>query len=109
METPGFFAAASVATSRSGRTPQCFFEQTDDVVVPALRWGDFADKGCARMGARKYSAILWDIPWGQSWEAACATMPADVAGHHFDHPTNCVNDHGLAMWGEFEVPDSSCK
>jgi hypothetical protein len=77
-------------------------------IVPALHWGDFKSSGCSATGFRQYSAVLWDIPFGQSWEQACANMPADVAGLHFEKPTRCRNDHGLNMWGEFDVPDAGC-
>ncbi|PSB53940.1 hypothetical protein C7B67_01080 [filamentous cyanobacterium Phorm 6] len=59
-----------------------------------MHWGDLKDNGCVDLGngrkARSYSAVLWDIPWGASWEQACSTMPADINGVHFDHPTVCV-------------------
>lgn len=57
-------------------------------------WGDFRDDGIHDIGngrkVRIYQAILWDIPWGDSWEVACACQPADINGVHFDHPTACV-------------------
>jgi hypothetical protein len=73
-----------------------------------MHWGTLADNGCAGPGTRKYSAILWDIPWGWSWEDACAqtrapagTPPAGRA------PDNCVNSWGH-MWGEWVVQDDEC-
>lgn len=71
------------------------------------RWGDFQTDHCVGMGYRQYSAILWGIPWGRSWEDACAEMPADIHGQHFDRPSRCVNKV-TNMWGEFDVRDSSC-
>lgn len=71
-----------------------------------MYWGDITPKEC-RNGMRTYSAILWGIPWGQSWEEACATMPATVNGIFFPRPTRCVNT-GLNMWGEWDVPDPTC-
>jgi len=60
----------------------------------AAHWGDFRDDGIQDIGngrkVRVYQAILWDIPWGQSWEDACANQPADINGVHFDRPTACV-------------------
>lgn len=56
----------------------------------AQHWGDFRDDGCVREDLRAYSAILWDIPWGASWEVTCANMPATVAGQYFEHPTICA-------------------
>lgn len=56
----------------------------------AQHWGTFKDNGCVRADTRAYSAVLWDIPWGASWEQACANMPATVRGHRFSHPTICT-------------------
>jgi hypothetical protein len=63
-------------------------------------------------GYRTYSAILWDIPWGQSWEKTCASTSATVVdvygtGHHFDRPTRC-NKCGFYMCGYFDVRESAC-
>jgi hypothetical protein len=69
-------------------------------------WGDFKADQCTASGLRQYSAILWDIPWGASWEQACAHMPADINGHHFDAPARCVTT--INEWGQFDVPDPSC-
>ena len=59
-----------------------------------MHWGDFKDNGCVAIGngrkARVYSAILWDIPGGHSWEEACKTMPATINGRYFPCPTICV-------------------
>ena len=70
-------------------------------------WGNFQRDHRVREGYRQYSSVLWGIPSGQSWEASCAQMPATVRGRYFPHPTRCVNT-GMNMWGEFDVPDSSC-
>lgn len=64
--------------------------------TPALagqHWGSFKDNGCVRSKGAKYhvySSVLWGIPWGASWEVACAKMPATVHGFRFGHPTACV-------------------
>jgi hypothetical protein len=73
----------------------------------AMNWGTFEADSCTSTDYRQYSAILWNIPWGQSWEQACANMPATINGYYFSHPSRCVNAGGH-MWGEFDVPDSSC-
>lgn len=70
------------------------------------RWGDFQKDGQSKPGFRQYSSILWDIPWGVSWEQTCNNMPAVVRGHQFSRPTRCINN-GINMWGEFDVPDST--
>ena len=65
----------------------------------APRWGDFKDNGCVEKDLRSYSAVLWDIPWGQSWEVACANQPATVAGQYFPHPTVCVKSSVVDVVG----------
>ncbi len=70
-------------------------------------WGSFQKDDCRDSGKRQYAAILWDIPWGASWEGACAQTPATLDGTFFAHPTRCVNDT-FNMWGEFEVEDPTC-
>lgn len=77
-----------------------------DSIAAGPRWGDFKKDQCTTTGTRQYSAILWDIPWGQSWEKTCDTMPATIKGHPFPKPRSCKNKGN--MWGEFDVPDSSC-
>ena len=75
----------------------------------AMHWGDFKKDQCmaSRPGFRQYSAILWDIPFGQSWEQAAANFPATVNGIYFARPTRYRNT-GLNIWGEFDVPDATC-
>ena len=61
--------------------------------LSAQHWGSFKDNGCVTHNGKKfhvYSSVLWDIPWGDSWEVACSKMPAKVHGFEFDHPTACV-------------------
>lgn len=72
------------------------------------RWGNFQKGNPVRDGFRTYSAILWDIPPFQSWEGICKKTPATVRGHYFSKPTRCINT-GTNIWGEFDVPDSSCR
>lgn len=73
----------------------------------APHWGEFKKDHCTKPGHRQYSAILWGIPWGKSWQAACDETPAQVNGTRFSKPTRCKNTRA-AMWGEFDVPDPSC-
>lgn len=75
--------------------------------TPTQHWGDFQAEDCIDDTHRKFSAILWDIPAGISWEEACAGTPASVVHDTFARPTACVNT-GLNMWGEFSVRDGSC-
>lgn len=80
----------------------------------ATNWGPVANNGCVGLGIRKYSARLWNVPWGKSWEDACKQTPATVAGVSFSTPTRCENGvvgvrpPGLEMWGVFHVPDKGC-
>jgi hypothetical protein len=73
----------------------------------SVYWGSFQADGCIGYGRRQYSAILWNIPSGYSWEQACAATPATVVGQYFARPSRCVNN-GYNMWGQFDVVDSSC-
>ncbi len=74
------------------------------------RWGDFKKDNCTKPGYRQYSAVLEGIPFGQSWEKACVSKDATIAGHYFPKPDRCKNQGpGIRMWGEFDVPDSGCQ
>src|SRR5690349_2237151 len=71
-------------------------------------WGGF-DKGkCVAVGKRQWSARLWDIPPGLSWESACSNMPASIQGQYFSFPTSCVDKGTGGEWGEFDLNDASC-
>ncbi len=73
-------------------------------------WGNFKKDNCTKPGYRQYSAVLEGIPFGQSWEKACASKDATITGHYFAKPDRCRNQGpGIAMWGEFDVLDNSCK
>jgi hypothetical protein len=78
-----------------------------DSGAQAATWGPFK-KECVGDAVAKYSAILQGIPPGQSWERACAGKDAVINGRRHAHPTRCVNTRA-AMWGEFVVPDESCR
>jgi hypothetical protein len=61
----------------------------------ALKWGDFKDNGCIASNVRSYSSVLWDIPWGQSWEDTCLRTGATFKMRNgknavFDKPNTCV-------------------
>lgn len=96
MAIPAFTAESGLAAPGEGR------------VEPALRWGSLKNDGCKSGANRKYSAILWDIPWGKPWEATCRATPGPsgttVAGLP---PSRCVNT-GFNIWGEWLVYDSGC-
>jgi hypothetical protein len=78
-------------------------------IAQAAYWGDLRDNGCKANGEKvhSYSAILWGIPWGASWENACATTPLSVGGYSFSGASACVND-GTHMWGVFYFRDDTC-
>jgi hypothetical protein len=69
-------------------------------------WGAFKRDGCAAAGKRQYSARLWDIP-GKDWAGACRTSRATIGGRSV-LAARCKNLGDRGMWGEFDVPDSSC-
>ncbi|MDQ8036167.1 MAG: GYF domain-containing protein [Pedobacter sp.] len=75
-------------------------------MLAGMYWGPFKRDGIVRPGVRQYSSILWGIPFGQSWENACANMPATINGIYFPRPSRCKNT-GSNMWGEFDVPESA--
>jgi hypothetical protein len=74
-----------------------------------IHWGDIQHHGCVGPGSSKYSAILWDIPFGQSWEGSCAATPAPGdSAPGARTPDRCVNT-GLNIWGEWYVADDACR
>ena len=82
----------------------------NSAIAQAAYWGDLRDNGCKENGEKfhSYSAILWDIPWGASWEKACANTPLSVGGYYFSHPSECVKTDFSKMWGVFYFPDDTC-
>jgi len=75
--------------------------------APRPKWGNFQKDTCITAGVRQCSAILHDVPSGQSWERACRTTPATIENQFFSGPTRCVNT-GLNVWGQFDVSDPTC-
>jgi hypothetical protein len=72
----------------------------------APRWGDFKKDSCTSIHNRQYSSVLWDIPFGQNWDAACRATAATIGGGQYS-AARC-KEAGGHMWGEFDVPDASC-
>lgn len=95
------------ASLDQGRPDELAADLDDDATSLGVHWGDFARGGCVGEGERLYSAILWDIPAGVSWEQTCADTSATILGTLLSAPDACVNN-GFNMWGEFHVPDLSC-
>jgi hypothetical protein len=76
----------------------------------APHWGEWQVE-CTGYDEATYSAILWDIPFGASWEQACADMPATINGITYSNPDACLNvGPGINMWGElYGLPAASCR
>ncbi|HET9451879.1 MAG TPA: membrane dipeptidase, partial [Aggregicoccus sp.] len=109
-ETPNtvngyFFATPSRCVNVASTQMWGEWDVPDSSCAPT--WGSFQDDGCRVEGVRQYSSILWNIPNGYSWEAACAETPATVAGQYFSRPSRCVNTV-TNMWGQFDVATASC-
>ena len=76
------------------------------------RWGNLSKENCVSNSLstngcfRRHNAILWDIPWGQNWEAACKNTPHP--NPVFGLPRYCTNN-GLNMWGKWDFKnDPTC-
>lgn len=123
MKMPGYSAEVSLYNSSHPYTARLSYTPaTTGFLVPAMHWGSITFNGCQSChcangmgtpGVADYNAILWDIPWGASWELACDSMPADFQdrygqAHHFDRPTYC-NNNGFNEWGHFFVTDQNCQ
>ena len=117
MTLPGFIEKTHLSNAK-GRHHETtsFRSRSAERIIPAqsgAHWGSFKRDHCIEgplpggIGKRQYSSILWDIPWGENWEAACRNTIAYVEGHYFRGATRCVNT-GFNIWGEFDVPDQSC-
>src|SRR6266478_4340161 len=72
-------------------------------------WGTPQDNGCSSTGIRTFASRLWNIPWGQSWDAAYQVTPITIQGRTFASPTRCIDQGGLGEWGEWDIPDNACK
>jgi hypothetical protein len=70
----------------------------------AANWGPLQDDGCHGTGLRQFSSVLWNIPVGSNWEAACAA----TSHMEWGPPTRCVNQNGIKMWGQWDRSDGAC-
>ncbi|NOU31621.1 MAG: hypothetical protein HOO96_27285 [Polyangiaceae bacterium] len=96
--------AATDAGEDGVETPE-IGQSTAAVTTP--HWGSFTRSNvCRSDGKRKWSAILWDIPWGASWEAACAKAKGDPNHITPRVPDKCVTS--INEWGEWYLTDSTC-
>ena len=113
MNLPGFTAQVLTAENNGPYRESVSSSSSldDDSIVPTatMHWGNLKNDGCIGPGTRKYSAILWDIPWGHSWEDACRDTPVNrvETGGTDVYASSCVNT-GTNMWGEFHVPATDC-
>jgi hypothetical protein len=71
----------------------------DRVPEPSCKphWGDLRDDQCVPgagfSGLRQYSAILWDVPAGVSWEDACSLTGVWLDGVWHPRPAVCVQSN----------------
>jgi hypothetical protein len=71
---------------------------------PPARWGAFKVQATVSPYTDRYSAILWEIPRGKSWECWCAHTEAPSTAPEFIRgylPTRCVNTI-FNIWGEWD-------
>ncbi len=79
-------------------------------VAIADNWGAWSKDACFK-DQRKFTSVLHGIPWGASWETACAkkALPATIHGLPTKAATkHCVN-RSTAMWAEVFIDDPSCE
>jgi microsomal dipeptidase-like Zn-dependent dipeptidase len=69
-------------------------------------WDVFEDKGCE--GANRLFSSRIKNTQQMSWEQACQTTPATIAGRANLRANRCVKSI-IGMWGEFLVPDTRCR
>lgn len=70
------------------------------------RWGKFKKDNCVRQGYRQYSSRIWEA--GADPMQTCARTPATINGQRLAAPTRCKTAIDGGVWGEFDVPDTSC-
>lgn len=90
MRLPGFTAGRSLPGNRRRADGRGAPPPQEDGVVPASYWG-WWDSSCGwnctpQFGKRQIRAVLYDIPWGWDWSAACSSA-----------------------WGAEKRPPDSCK
>jgi hypothetical protein len=105
MTLPGFTAKSALRYDSSQYSENLSFksDSAERIVPAAPKWGQLRREHCTRLGFRQYSAILWDIPWGESWERACRITPSPEGRY----ANRCINV-GTHMWGQWDIEDTSC-
>ena len=116
MDIPGFTAKASL-TNNSRQYYNLFSDKSFSLTSSALQlqidssclrgthWGDF-ERGPCRGGQSRRSAVLYDIPWGCSWEDTCMAKRATIDGQDVGTPEECINN-GFNIHGIFHTPCSA--
>ncbi len=121
MSTPGFSAEYSLIPGAIlARGIGQSSEPVGIVPAAAPQWGSatgqigvFQDNGCVD-NQHQYTARLWNIPWGQSWDTACRNTPAPpsfppgVAGRTPDTCNEPDPKGWFGEWGIWNVNDSVC-
>jgi hypothetical protein len=76
-----------------------------------IHWGDWKKDECSGQGTRQYSSIIWGLdryPKDQ-WIGMCYSQPINnIPGQSFNGPNRCKWDTWGHVWGEVDVPDTSC-
>jgi len=63
---------------------------------------------CLADGVRQWSAIIDGRGYYGDWVAACQTTSAEIEGNSYS-ALNCGWQADSRVWGQFRVPDPSCK
>jgi hypothetical protein len=66
-----------------------------------LHWGSLSKECSAKACTLHYSAILWDIPWGQDWYSTCMKTPNSQLGGRTPNSCNSI----VNEWGNWLVYD----
>jgi hypothetical protein len=105
MRLPGFSAATALGVrGHMQNTKRSVDTSSFGAIEPALHWGALEFGTCDRAGGvMQIGAVLWDIPWGASWEATCAGTP----GYNNRVPDSCQNT-GSNIKGWWWVPCTGC-
>lgn len=73
-----------------------------------MKWGNW-NQSCQSNTRKRHSSILWDIPFGVSWEKSCAEqITPEKTGIDGPNRTTWCENKGTSMWGHVDVDDASC-
>lgn len=116
MSTPGFTAdhALAVGSAASTAVPDLAAggaPPAERILPQSIYWGSFSKPVCISPGMQATSAIIWGIPWGQSWTNTCCSTPGlpNYNGKNLLNyatvPYACCNQT-LNEWGYWVIPVS---